>query len=91
MDVPMLDEHEWEQIAPLLRNWTKDKGQAARMRYEQLTGFDEPNPVAIWHHRLGLLGPLCNVCGKPLRTRQAKLCASCGSLHPFMPERGVEY
>jgi hypothetical protein len=53
--------------------------QEARTRYRQITGFDEPNPVAIWHHRLSLFGPPCNVCGKPLRTPRAKLCAECGN------------
>ncbi len=53
-------------------------GQAAREKYEQLTGLRETNVHAIWHHRASMYGPPCKSCGKPLRTPQAKLCAGCG-------------
>ncbi|MGC1464248.1 MAG: hypothetical protein WA792_00790, partial [Pseudolabrys sp.] len=89
MNVPMLEEHEWNQLAPLLEERKQDKGQAARALYKQLTGFDEPNPIAIWHHRLKLLGPPCSACGKPLRTPRAKLCGSCGSVREPAPENDV--
>ena len=55
-------------------------GLAALRLYRELTGFHETNPDAIWHHRLSLYGPPCKVCGKPLRTSQAKLCAACGAV-----------
>jgi hypothetical protein len=40
---------------------------AALARYLELTGFEETNPAALWHHRLSLYGPPCTHCGKPLR------------------------
>lgn len=46
--------------------------------YERITGFRETNPNALWHHRIALYGPPCPICGKPLRTPKAKLCAACG-------------
>jgi len=47
--------------------------------YQELTGFKETNPDALWHHRLALLGPDCHACGKPLRTPRASFCAACGA------------
>jgi len=52
----------------------------ALMLYHELTGFEETNPQALWHHRLADYGPPCGHCGKPLRTPRAKLCAACGHL-----------
>lgn len=48
--------------------------------YNTLTGFNETNGLALWHHRLSLYGPPCAHCGKPLRTPRARLCAACGRL-----------
>lgn len=47
-------------------------------KYNQLTGFNETNPNALWHHRLAEWGPKCKYCGHLLRTLKAKYCANCG-------------
>ena len=78
MEIPMLEEHEWAELLPYLQQGSGG-AQEVRARYKQITGFDEPNPIAIWHHRFSLFGPPCEVCGKPLRTPRAKLCAECGN------------
>lgn len=56
----------------------KGHGQAALALYHSLTGFQETNPNALWHHRVSLFGPPCVACGKPLRTPVARHCAACG-------------
>jgi hypothetical protein len=50
-----------------------------REAYERLTGAMGFDADHILKHRLSLYGPPCSVCGKPLRTPQAKLCAACGA------------
>jgi hypothetical protein len=54
-------------------------GQAALRLYLELTGYQETNPDAIWHHRVSMYGPACQACGKPLRTPEASFCAACGA------------
>ncbi len=54
-------------------------------RYRTLTGFDETNADALWHHRISLFGPPCTRCGKPLRTPRAKHCAECGAWRSAPP------
>ncbi|WP_210265495.1 zinc-ribbon domain-containing protein [Bradyrhizobium aeschynomenes] len=56
-----------------------DGKAGALQRYRELTGFEETNALAIWHHRRSDFGPPCTSCGKPLRTPRAKLCAACGT------------
>ena len=98
----MLEEHEWERVAPHLRDAypqimefrlrhslslaeAKQRvyGVGALEKYFQLTGFRETNVNALWHHRVVNFGPACRVCGKPLRTPRAKMCAECGA--PLKP------
>lgn len=57
----------------------KGFGQQALAAYEQITGFKETNPNALFHHRLSMYGPPCHACGKPLRTPQARYCAMCSA------------
>jgi hypothetical protein len=56
----------------------KNKNTAAQRKYSALTGYDEPDVNAIWHHRLDLYGGPCQQCGELLRTPKARYCASCG-------------
>lgn len=95
MDIPMLEEHEWEKMAPLLslariKRYGEERGvglaEARRIweqetldAYFEMTGFRETNTNALWHHRVSLFGPPCASCGKPLRTPVARFCAECGS------------
>lgn len=74
-DMPMLDEEEWQEIAPLMTFETQAK---ALDQYRGLTGVPETNFSALWHHRVSLYGPPCQACGKALRTPNAKWCAACG-------------
>jgi hypothetical protein len=57
-------------------------GQAALDCYFQLTGYKETNPDFLWHYKASKYGPLCEHCGKPLRTPEAMLCAECGTSVP---------
>ena len=57
----------------------KNYGRRALELYRELTGFNETNSNAIWHHRISLYGPACTHCGKPLRTPVASFCAACGT------------
>ncbi|MCE9668785.1 hypothetical protein LY474_13255 [Myxococcus stipitatus] len=94
MEVPMLDEAEFERVAVLYSSAprrlqaSRDQGVPVKDmkallapvcdEYERLTGFRETNANAVMHHRLSLYGPPCAACGKPLRTPQARHCAACG-------------
>jgi hypothetical protein len=54
-------------------------GSEALAMYEKLTGFEESNVNALYHHRLSMYGPPCHVCGKPLRAPLARYCAMCSA------------
>ena len=86
MDLPMLDEAEYERVTathgpksgPNRAGIIESFHGPVLREFERITGFPETNPNAVYHHRLSLYGPPCAACGKPLRTPQAKLCAACG-------------
>ena len=46
--------------------------------YARITGAVGLDPEHILKHRLSSLGPACANCGRPLRTPEARKCASCG-------------
>lgn len=77
IEMPMLDEGEWKQMAPLISSHDEVERERALDLYADLTGVLETNPNAIWHHRRSLYGPKCEDCGRPLRTPRAKFCADC--------------
>jgi len=68
-----------EHACSLSEASTKGLGRAALAKYREITGFEETNINALWHHRLLRYGPACTACGKPLRTPRASFCAACGS------------
>ena len=47
--------------------------------FNERTGFNEENYLAIYHHRRSKYGNVCRDCGQLYRTPQAKHCANCGS------------
>lgn len=90
--LPMLDEDEFWRISALIRagfaaarSRPREGGLAtvfteALREYERITGFAETNGNALSHHRIALYGPDCAACGRPLRTKAARHCASCGAV-----------
>jgi hypothetical protein len=68
------------QGASLAQALNQRFGADALLRYQELTGEEESDPEALRHHRASLFGPLCKVCGKPLRTPRASFCAECGAI-----------
>jgi hypothetical protein len=77
MEIPMLDDAEWQDVYLRIKEDIPRKakspsgasfGSAALERYFEITGFRETNVATLGHHRLSMLGPPCGLCGKPLRT-----------------------
>jgi len=97
MNIPMLNENEWQKVAHHLGNMTerikeylkkhqcslaearKGAGLDACAAYYEITGFQETEVNALYHHQINLYGPSCDQCRKPLRTPRAKHCAACGA------------
>ena len=81
----MLDDKEATYVLEPMRlndQRMRDIESAKRLvlqRYLEVTGFQETNVNAIWHHKVSQYGPPGQNCGKPLRTPQAKMCAACGA------------
>jgi hypothetical protein len=49
-------------------------------RYREITGVSDVLPREILRHRLSLVGPPCENCGKELRTPEARKCVECGHM-----------
>lgn len=56
-------------------------------RYRELTGVSDVAPREILRHRLSLVGPPCENCGKELRTPLAKKCVECGHVRGSLSVR----
>lgn len=87
MDVPMLDELEFEIASHLYGEGFKNIAPKLTIEsrfkplldyYKIITGMEETEPNAIMHHRIAQYGPPCENCGKPYRTPKASLCVACG-------------
>ena len=77
--VEQIKRYREEHQCSLAEAQAKGFGQEALALYAQITGFKETNANALFHHRLSMYGPPCHVCGKPLRTPQAKYCVMCSA------------
>jgi hypothetical protein len=66
-----------ESGLPLQGASVKERFRPLLEHYEQVTGYKETNPNAVWHHRISKYGLPCKRCGKPLRSLKAKLCGAC--------------
>ena len=90
MVIPMLTDQEWEIVAPTvslsrikeIRERHKvsiaDAGKYLCETYNKITGMNETNVNAIWHHIASQYGSDCVKCGKPYRTPRARYCVECG-------------
>jgi hypothetical protein len=77
MEIPMLDDAEAMYIFE-----PPESERRILDRYFEVTGFNEPNQAAVYHHVIAQYGPPCSNCGRPLRTPRARWCAACGASVP---------
>jgi hypothetical protein len=64
---------------PLESVGVRERFLPVRKWYEELTGVADCDEGEILRHCLARFGAACRVCGKPLRTPRARLCAECGA------------
>ncbi|UMY65137.1 MULTISPECIES: hypothetical protein [unclassified Flavobacterium] len=57
---------------------TRERYRYLLEMYRIITGEYEPNPLAIFHHKISEFGKDCPNCKKPFRTPKARYCPSCG-------------
>ena len=81
-DIPMMEADEADRVFALVNTginadpFEHEWGPALR-EYERITGFNETNTMALYHHKAWMYGPPCEYCGKPLRNPDARLCGAC--------------
>jgi hypothetical protein len=79
-DMPMLTDAEWGSLRSTFENAPTSRRVAVLLDgYEEMTGYRETNPNAVFHHVISQYGPPCRACAKPLRTPRASFCAACGA------------
>ena len=65
---------------PMKKSDEADLYREVAARYSEMTGVSDVGPREILRHRLSLVGPSCENCGKELRTPRATKCLECGHL-----------
>jgi hypothetical protein len=83
----MLDEREFSLVSACMTQLSDrkkgDRFGAMLAEYNRITGFNETNANAVWHHRISIYGSPCPRCGKVLRTPVTYKCFECGHIvHP---------
>ena len=67
-----------EETGASLKDALRDcREQPVLEEYRCITGFQETNVNALWHHRLSLYGSPCVDCGRRLRTPASSGCVDC--------------
>jgi hypothetical protein len=81
-----VQQYRQDHSAPLSQTPVDGLFRPVRQEYVRLTGRTSDHQDEILRHRIALYGPSCHVCGKPLRTPAARVCAACGSSRADPPE-----
>jgi len=76
--VRAVQEYRVERDASLQATPLPELFRPVQQAYARLTGLIGLDAQHVLKHRIAAFGPPCGHCGRPLRTPQAKLCASCG-------------
>ena len=74
-----VQQYRQDHSAPLSQTPVDDLYRPVRDEYARLTGRTGDHQDEVLRHRLAHHGPPCSVCGKPLRTPEARICAACGT------------
>lgn len=70
-----------EQTGASLKDALKAvRTDVACRKFAEITGYEESNANALWHHRRDMYGDVCANCGELLRTPRARRCFECGAV-----------